>query len=425
MVKAKNNKHINYDFNVYAFMFNAFYFLLKKFPGTFCLAAFLDLFFVFVFLYAGSFITIIPNIVWMFLGLLVPHLVAGFYANKYMKYWKNKEANVISDACAEYLSIQPLRLLICSIISLGFYVLYWMYKNWVAIKKATKEPMMPVVRSYILGIFYIYPLLKHIKVNYESVFPKGKNLQPIINGIMLCIFAPILVVVPLLLLTAAIAPTSAFFIIMFWSTPIVCILLYLAFFILLMRMQQAINTYNEKIFPKSQLHKKFSFGEVVAVITGIVFAVILYNNNRNITSQQAPYLTTLSAEQQYAIGQMIGDAYRNIYGYKEVCEESGYHMNNYHDVFRAEMAEELALLNKVLAKDNLDIDTAIDIFIPHQHRQQIKEVLSEELQQITGSSEGAKKLACIVLDNQAENIVKSMATTSKAIYRNALNDLLK
>lgn len=424
MVKTKiAGKKTVFDFNVYAFLFNAFYFLYKKLPGSFCLAVLIEYLFVLAFAFVADLFSDVPAVSFVIAGVLIPHVLTGIYANRYIEYWKARDKAIIKNAKVEYMAVSPLRLLVCSVISFGVYPLYWMYKNWNAIQKATKEPMFPIVRSYILGIFYIYPLLKQIRSNYESVFPEGKNLRPIITGIMLCIFAPILIIMPMLLIAATTAPTSKLFLTLFLTTPIISILLYIVFFILLMKIQQAINSYNEKNFPKNKLRKSLSWGEVLVIVTGVVLVVLSIISDINSTKKQTPYLTTLTEEQQYAIGQMLGDIYRNVYGYAEVCQENGYPIKIYPETFKNIMKDEFELLNKILAHDGLNVDTAINLFIPTHHKQQIKEILLKDLQQMTGSSEGGRKLACIILDAQADKIIRVMSETSKPIYHKTLDTL--
>lgn len=52
----------------------------------------------------------------------------------------------------KFLHIPVTRLLWVSVLSLGFYPIYWFYKNWLAVQKVTGEKMMPLAR----GIFSIF-----------------------------------------------------------------------------------------------------------------------------------------------------------------------------------------------------------------------------------------------------------------------------
>jgi hypothetical protein len=48
--------------------------------------------------------------------------------------------------------VHPLRFLLRSLITVGFFVPYWFYKNWVAIKQAEKTSIRPFWRAF----FYTY-----------------------------------------------------------------------------------------------------------------------------------------------------------------------------------------------------------------------------------------------------------------------------
>lgn len=60
-----------------------------------------------------------------------------------------------------YLFISKKRLILMSILSLGLYETYWIYKNWSFVKKRMKSDIQPFWRG-IFGIFYCHGLLKTI-----------------------------------------------------------------------------------------------------------------------------------------------------------------------------------------------------------------------------------------------------------------------
>lgn len=55
------------------------------------------------------------------------------------------EADLLSEAY--FFTASPIKLVLMSVCTFGFYELYWFYKNWVLIKQRTGRNIMPVWRS--------------------------------------------------------------------------------------------------------------------------------------------------------------------------------------------------------------------------------------------------------------------------------------
>lgn len=68
-----------------------------------------------------------------------------------------------------------------SLVSLGIYDAYWMYRNWKAIKIKTNEEMMPIARG-IFVIFWVYPLFLRLKEDSEDRFQSNKVLATWLAG---------------------------------------------------------------------------------------------------------------------------------------------------------------------------------------------------------------------------------------------------
>jgi hypothetical protein len=71
-----------------------------------------------------------------------------------------------------YLYISVKRLIVMSILSLGMYEAYWIYKNWSYIKKREKLTISPFWRGYF-GIFFCHSLLK--KIHADPVLNKTES----------------------------------------------------------------------------------------------------------------------------------------------------------------------------------------------------------------------------------------------------------
>ncbi len=81
------------------------------------------------------------------------------------------------------------RLLISSVVSGGLYQIYWMYKNWQAVRRDTRDNQIsPVVRGWLLGIFYIYPLLQTVRLNLQRSKTEGRHFTQLAVAYTACLF---------------------------------------------------------------------------------------------------------------------------------------------------------------------------------------------------------------------------------------------
>lgn len=53
------------------------------------------------------------------------------------------------------------KMILMTLFTCGFYMLYWQYRNWATYKRATGDNVIPLVRT-IFGIFFLYALLKRV-----------------------------------------------------------------------------------------------------------------------------------------------------------------------------------------------------------------------------------------------------------------------
>ena len=76
-----------------------------------------------------------------------------------------ENSKLTNDSMLFYIPVS--RLVIMSILSVGLYPTYWMYKNWKIIKSQEKSEILPFWRG-AFGIFFIHNLFEVMLYNYES-----------------------------------------------------------------------------------------------------------------------------------------------------------------------------------------------------------------------------------------------------------------
>ena len=137
------------------------------------------------------------------------------------------------------------------------------------------------------------------------------------------------------------------------------------------------------------------------------------------------FLSTLSDEQQIGIGRFIGNAYHHIYGYKTVCKTADIILTKYPEAYRKAESDNLELLNKILAKDDLNLEAAIYLFMPYENLQAINSALYQELLAVAGGDKNAIKNACILLEEQADLIIDGLTKGSAKEFNDILRSSLK
>ena len=179
--------------------------------------------------------------------------------------------------------------------------------------------------------------------------------------------------------------------------------------------------------------KKLGVSKSKIVIGTVILAVAMalitlgINLKRDKTSDKEEllaYLSSLSNEEQVFVGQLIGDTYRNLYGYYNVCKDNGVLIDNYSKEFSKILSEELSMLNQLLAKDKLDLNSAFLVFVPNENREEIHKSLYNDLRQLAASDDTGITSSCNLINNEAVKIIQTMAEKSKPFYRNILEPLL-
>lgn len=70
---------------------------------------------------------------------------------------------------ASYYPMSLVKFLTLSICTFGFYIAYWMYRNWKAIKQQQGTGIMPIARG-IFSVFWFYPLFNQLKADSMARF---------------------------------------------------------------------------------------------------------------------------------------------------------------------------------------------------------------------------------------------------------------
>lgn len=169
-----------------------------------------------------------------------------------------------TDSSIEYFSISPKRLALFSILTLGIYEIYWFFKNWEAVKKAENLKISPLGRA-IFAVFYCNSLFKKV---LESA--KSHNYQNSYSPGWLATAYILLLVVGNGL--SRVESSDVGF-------NLIWLIVAISTFIPLLSVQKAINFNNEKIKDTSDLKSGFSGGEVVLIIIGLAwFLLVLWGS---------------------------------------------------------------------------------------------------------------------------------------------------
>lgn len=188
--------------------------------------------------------------------LIIQEIIGGAFMN---------DQNTISPNGNEeplYLFISVKRLFIMSILSLGVYEAYWIYKNWSYVKKREGLDISPFWRGFF-GIFYCHSLLNKI---YEDV-ELNKVEQPNFSPSVLATWWVVLTIAGNIAnrITDRISNTAIEYSILVIS---------LFTFLLFIPVQQYINTVHERL-GYSKKYKLWSVGHVICIVLGIIIWGIL------------------------------------------------------------------------------------------------------------------------------------------------------
>ena len=190
------------------------------------------------------------------------HIWIAFRVNQ--KYWKHVLKNHTAyeaaqpDAPVMYFDISKKRMVLCSILTLGLYDLYWMYQNWKALKIARKDPDNGPLGQTVFWIFYLYSLFKTIFKDADKVGFKSRYSAGVLFGTYL--------------LMAIITQSNAFPAFIFWM------MIFISPFVLFPVMD-AIRANNKALDEAAVPRRKITLGEVIILlIGGLIFVSSVYSH---------------------------------------------------------------------------------------------------------------------------------------------------
>jgi hypothetical protein len=138
----------------------------------------------------------------------------------------------------QFFGISLSRLVLLSFLTVGFYIIYWFYRNWVAVKKAEQSNIWPFWRAFF-SIFFGYSLFKRINQSIKSHSPKRKFSPSFLAFLYILFFS-----------------LQKFGLIFFDLIPLTFV-------------QKAINFNNKQIDPNYKPIKTFALGEKLLIVLGI------------------------------------------------------------------------------------------------------------------------------------------------------------
>jgi transglutaminase-like putative cysteine protease len=102
-----------------------------------------------------------------------------------MFFWRKESGNRPDFETTAFSPISVIKFLFLSILTTGIYSIYWIYRNWLAIKVANNVSIMPVGRA-IFNIIWFYPLMLQAIEHSKKQFNENK-VMPIYVAVLLSI----------------------------------------------------------------------------------------------------------------------------------------------------------------------------------------------------------------------------------------------
>ena len=371
-------------FNWGAFIFNSFYYLWKdisigKFFIYFLATPLLILSF-------GQ-AQINPEAA-LLIPILIVRIIAGFRANidikirmqKFVDFYKK---NGTEPEPVVYFSVSPIRLFFLSIITLGIYDIYWIYKNWQAVRKYEKDyEITPFFRSWLFGVFFIYPLFSRMKKSFQKTISVNKTFS-----------------------VCALLYTLFYFISLFPSKEIdeISWLDYLRYILLplsallLLPIQGAINRHNQKLNPNNKPSSKLSLGEILVIVFSLALSSLSF------------YAGYTESDNDLKQKEFITYVYINENIYPQICKKHGYELKRYQNIFRKAAAERIKKI-KNIEKELQQID---QLYGEETFRRFEKNMSEANKNGVSQNQSENIILTCQEMDKFAEEIITYQLNNTK------------
>jgi thioredoxin len=165
---------------------------------------------------------------------------------------------------APFFIVSTTKLIVMSLCTFGLYEFYWFYKNWKSVKKNIKRKISPFWRS-VFAVLFFHGFLKIVRE-----YANDKKVE--------CKYNVDLLALIYMLLSISWRVPDPFWIIACFS------------FIPLLSAQKTINNLKEKISPNTDSNSRFSTGNIILVVLGVIIifsalGALIMNESTNIGQQ--------------------------------------------------------------------------------------------------------------------------------------------
>lgn len=344
-------------FNLRAFVFSSFYFWKMKMSGAFVFFVFLPIFLMFFMMFFFN------PLVAFGVGFLLAHLIAGVVADslmeKTLKGYIAVRRDIIDGAQVAYFAISVVRLVVCFILTGGFYAIYWGFKNWSNYQKATKEPLNPYINAW----FFVFTAGGLFARMAKTL---GECLNYKLYGIVYMLSFLAFVFSVRYLDGGAVSPEGAD---VLWGIALVGFIFSL---MCLVKVQRMVNDYTAAEL-KQPLYKSFSWGEVLMIILGMINTFYPYP----VGGTPSLKLSDVQVKQVASHSVLI---YRHTKGYAAVCQKEGYELKKYPNEFEKRFTAEIARFDTKLARYGMSLAELEQEFITDDLKQAVENSIYDDLE---------------------------------------------
>jgi hypothetical protein len=165
---------------------------------------------------------------------------------------------------ARFFAVSTGKLVVMSLMTLGLYEIYWLYKHWQLERDATGEDLSPFWRA-VFGPLFAFSLFRRIR---DAALQAGADTALPSTGLAVGYF--------ILMST--------------WRLPDPLWLVSLLSFLPLMPIQAAVRRINAKVAPEAPLNDRFTLANVMIIVLGTLalFFAILGSIPQTPTTPSAP-----------------------------------------------------------------------------------------------------------------------------------------